>query len=77
MSVSVASPLLTALRLFASLLLLAIPVGIVMMLIGLVQYFRPAYEPSALEILQRRYAQGEITQSEYEELRKTLEDPQP
>lgn len=59
---------------FVSLLLvLAIPVGLVLVVVGLIQYFRPDPEPDALERLRRRYADGEITLSEYEEMRATLE----
>ena len=31
-------------------------------------------EESALEIIKRRYAQGEISEAEYEEMRRTLSD---
>lgn len=35
----------------------------------------PAHEPSALEILERRYARGEISTEEFEEMRRRLDRP--
>lgn len=52
---------------------LAIPIGLVLVIVGLVQYFRPALTPQGPEeILKARYAAGEITLSEYEEMLRTL-----
>lgn len=60
------------------LLSLAIPVGLVLVIVGLVQYFRPQpVEPGPEEILKRRYASGEITLSEYEELLRTIRGDRP
>ena len=60
------------LTLLSLLMILAIPVGLVLVAVGVVQYFRPLPEPDALERLARRYADGEITLSEYEEMRAQI-----
>lgn len=71
----VGHPWWTALLGVLSLLLtLAIPVGVVLVAVGLLQYFRPEPEPGAFERLRRRYADGEISLSEFEEMRRTLEE---
>jgi uncharacterized membrane protein len=49
----------------------ALPVGIILIIVGLVRYFFPGQE-SAEAVLDRRYAAGEISRSEYEELRRDL-----
>lgn len=59
-------------RLMSILLVLAIPVGLILVVVGLLQYFRPEPEPDADERLRRRYVQGEITQSEFEAMRSVL-----
>ncbi len=48
--------------------LLAIPVGLVLVIVGLVRYLSPPPFDSAEVILRRRYAQGEISLSEYRQL---------
>ena len=55
----------------ALLAVMAIPVGIVLVVFGLVRYFRPAAETSEA-VLARRYAAGEISRSEYAALRRDL-----
>ncbi len=56
----------------ALLSLLLIPVGIVLVIAGLIRYFWPR-EDDPRTILQRRYAAGDISKSEYEELLQDLE----
>lgn len=46
---------------------LMVPVGIVLITVGIIRYFRPR-EDDPRTILQRRYATGEISRSEFEEL---------
>ena len=59
-------------RLLSLLSLLLIPVGVVLVIAGLIRYFWPrADDPRT--ILQRRYAAGDISKSEYEELLRDLE----
>lgn len=73
-----ASFLWTRILSFLSLLLaFAIPVGLVLIVVGLIQFFRPDPGPDAEEVLRRRYALGEISESEYREMLKTLEVPPP
>ena len=60
-----------------ALAILAVPIGFVMVIIGLVQFFRPPASPlSPEEILKTRYAQGEISLSEYEEMLQRLDGGQ-
>jgi uncharacterized membrane protein len=57
---------------------LALPVGLVLVIIGIVQYFRPL--PAALspeDTLRLRFAAGEISQSEFEETLRTLRGERP
>lgn len=51
---------------------LLIPVGIVLVIAGLIRYFWPR-EDDQRTILQRRYAAGDISKSEYEEMLRDLE----
>lgn len=52
---------------------IAIAVGVVFLIGYLVRQGRPSgTEDSALEILRRRYAKGEINKEEYEEKRRDL-----
>lgn len=44
-----------------------IPVGVVLVVVGLIRYFWPREDDPAA-ILKRRYAAGEISQSEYQTL---------
>lgn len=48
-----------------------VPIGVILVIVGLVRYFRPREDDPEI-ILQRRYARGEISRSEYEELLKDL-----
>lgn len=57
--------------------LVAIPVGVILIAIGLFRYFSGPGEDSPDAILQRRYAQGEISWSEYETLLEQLNLPKP
>ncbi len=67
------SPWMPILSVLMELLVLAIPVGIVLVIVGLVQYFRPqAQPPSAEETLRRRFAGGEISRTEYDEMLRAL-----
>ncbi|MDA8346031.1 MAG: SHOCT domain-containing protein [Thermaerobacter sp.] len=71
------SPWLSILTVMTMLLVLAIPVGLVLVIVGLVQYFRPV--PQAVgpeDTLKHRYAAGEISLSEYEEMLRTLRGEQ-
>lgn len=67
-----AAPWEALLRIMSILLVLAIPVGLILIVVGLLQTFRPEPEPNAEERLRRRYVQGEITQSEFESMRSVL-----
>jgi uncharacterized membrane protein len=51
---------------------LMVPVGIVLIIVGLVRYFWPR-EDDPTVILQRRYARGEISQSEHQALLEDLD----
>lgn len=48
-----------------------VPVGIILIVVGLIRYFWPR-EDDPRTILQRRYARGEISRSEFEELWNAL-----
>ena len=57
---------------------LAVPFGFVMVIIGFVQFFRPPAAPlSPQEILQTRYAKGELSLSEYEEMLRDIGGGEP
>ncbi len=72
------SPLATVVSFLMLLLALAIPVGLVLVIVGLVQYFRPVPQsPNPEDTLRQRYAAGEISLSEYEEMLRTLRGEQP
>ncbi|MDA8346028.1 MAG: SHOCT domain-containing protein [Thermaerobacter sp.] len=69
---------LSIVTLFMEFLVLALPVGLVLVIVGLVQYFRP--QPAALgpeETARRRYASGEISRTEFDEMVHTLRGGQP
>lgn len=67
------SPWLTVVTVLLELLILAIPVGLALVIVGLVQFFTPQTAPiGPEELLKRRYAAGEISLSEYEEMLRTL-----
>ena len=70
-TLSLAPPFYWVLPLVTLLAELALPVGVVLVIVGLVRYFRPAVE-TAEDILDRRYAAGEISFSEYNALRQDL-----
>ena len=56
---------------------LAIPVGLVLVIVGLVQFFRPSETPPGPEeILKTRYARGELSLSEYEGMLRTVRGEQ-
>ncbi len=62
----------------SALAVLAVPVGLVLVIVGLVQFFRPAETPpDPEEILKGRYARGEISLSEYEEMLRTIRGEEP
>ncbi len=51
----------------------AVVVGVVFLVLYFVrQGWRGRHEESALEILQKRYARGEITREQYEEMKRDL-----
>lgn len=55
---------------------LAVLAGLVLLVIWAVRQFAPAAGPSgsrALEVLKERYARGEITREQYEQMRRDLE----
>ncbi len=54
---------------------LAVLVGLVLLVIWAVRQFAPpaGTAPRALEILKERYARGEITREQYEQMRRDLE----
>ena len=55
---------------------LAILVGLILLVVWAVRQFAPAGGPAgsrALEILRERYARGEITRQQYEQMRRDLE----
>lgn len=64
-----ASVFLSLLRLVSWIM---VPVGIILVIVGLIRYFWPRDE-DPLTILQRRYAKGEISQSEFEALKNEFD----
>lgn len=56
---------------FSILALLAIPVGLLLVIEGIIQFFRPP-GPRPEEILKARYASGEISQAQFEEMLRTV-----
>ncbi len=73
MTVTSATPWVALTGILSALAILAVPVGLVLVIVGLVQFFRPAEtSPGPEEILKSRYAQGEISLSEYEEMLRAI-----
>ena len=64
---------LSLVTLFMELLVLALPVGLVLVIVGLVQYFGSVPAPlGPEETAKQRYAAGAISRSEFEEMLRTL-----
>jgi uncharacterized membrane protein len=73
MTVTTGTPWAALTGILSALAVLAVPVGLVLVIVGLVQFFRPAETPPGPEeILKSRYAGGEISLSEYEEMLRTI-----
>ncbi len=65
-------PRLTIVLITLLLLILPLFVVVIGVLLG-IRVFRGGHSPSPLDVIKMRYAKGEITKEQYEEMRKELE----